>query len=76
MNKKIKYFDIWQGDENNRTQLARAKAYNIDQVIELVKTEFLKPNTEYMWLTEIADANKYSDINMTIYQPHQHFKIS
>ncbi|KKL62281.1 hypothetical protein LCGC14_2186800, partial [marine sediment metagenome] len=31
------------------------------------------PNTEYTWLVEISDSNKFSNINLTIHQPSQYF---
>jgi len=39
-------YRIWWSDSNDRNELARAKATDIDQVIEFVKAEFLKPETE------------------------------
>ena len=38
-------YRIWHGTDNDRSEIARAKANSIDQVIELVKKEFLKPDT-------------------------------
>lgn len=35
----------------------------------------LRHNTDYTWFTEICDSNKYEEVNVSIYQPHQHFKI-
>ncbi len=34
----------------------------------------LKPDAEYTWFTEIHDANSFKDLNVSIYQPIQHFK--
>ncbi|MFX1409488.1 MAG: DUF362 domain-containing protein [Promethearchaeota archaeon] len=53
-------------------------SYGLNKNSALVFTRWkpLKPSTEYTWLTEICDANKYGDINTTIYQPPQYFKIS
>ncbi|UCD00664.1 MAG: hypothetical protein JSV23_07170, partial [Promethearchaeota archaeon] len=51
-------------------------SYGLNKSSTLVFTRWkpLKPNTEYTWLTEICDANEYSNINMTIYQPVQYFR--
>ena len=42
-----KLYRIWFGTSNDRSELGRATADDIDQVIELVKTEYLKPDTEF-----------------------------
>ncbi|MFX1294131.1 MAG: DUF362 domain-containing protein [Promethearchaeota archaeon] len=34
----------------------------------------VKPNTNYTWFTEICDSNRYEDLNLSIFQPQQHFK--
>jgi hypothetical protein len=36
-------------------------------------TEGLKPNSSYLWFTEICDSNHYRDINVCIFQPLQQF---
>jgi hypothetical protein len=33
----------------------------------------LKPNSKYIWFTEICDSNHYRDINICIFQPLQEF---
>ncbi|MFX0042508.1 MAG: DUF362 domain-containing protein [Candidatus Hodarchaeota archaeon] len=50
-------------------------SYGLNKSSALVFTRWkpLKPNTEYTWFTEICDANKYGNTNMTIYQPIQYF---
>ena len=34
----------------------------------------MKPNTDYTWFTEICDSNRFEDLNLSIFQPQQHFK--
>jgi uncharacterized protein (DUF362 family) len=50
--------------------------YGLNKNTALVNTRWkpLKSNTEYTWFVEMCDSNKHGDINITIYQPHQHFK--
>ncbi|MHA1986610.1 MAG: DUF362 domain-containing protein [Promethearchaeota archaeon] len=52
--------------------------YGLNKNSALVNTRWkpLKPNTEYTWFVEICDSNKYSNINLTVYQPHQYFKTN
>jgi hypothetical protein len=33
----------------------------------------LKPDSKYIWFTEICDSNRYRDINICIFQPFQEF---
>jgi len=40
-------YRIWYGDDNDRGEIARAKADDMDQVIDLIKREFLKKDVEY-----------------------------
>ena len=40
-------YRLWWGDSNDRREIGRVLAETIDQVIDLVKTEYLKPNTEF-----------------------------
>jgi len=40
-------YRIWFGTSNDRSELGRAKATDIDQVIEHVKKEYLKPEVEF-----------------------------
>ena len=39
-------YRVWHGDENNRSELARFRAVDIDKVIDYVKANLLKPNSE------------------------------
>jgi uncharacterized protein (DUF362 family) len=52
--------------------------YGLNKNTALVNTRWkpLKSNIDYTWLVEICDSNKPSNINMTIYQPHQYFKTN
>ncbi len=34
----------------------------------------MNTNTDYTWFTEICDSNSYKDLNLSIFQPQQHFK--
>jgi uncharacterized protein (DUF362 family) len=53
-------------------------SYGLNKNSALVNTRWrpLKPNTEYTWFVETCDSNKHSDIDLTIYQPHQYFKTN
>lgn len=51
-------------------------SYGLNKESAYVNTRWrpLKPKTEYTWLVETCDSNKYDKINMTIHQPLQFFK--
>lgn len=53
-------------------------SYGLNKGSAYVNTRWhpLKPNTEYTWLVETCDSNKYNEINMTIHQPIQFFKTN
>ena len=36
----------------------------------------MKPATEYTWVTEICNSNEFENLNLSIFQPHQHFKTT
>ena len=52
--------------------------YGLNKNSALVNTRWkpLKHGTEYTWVVEICDSNKFSSINLTIHQPSQYFKTS
>ncbi len=44
--KEPKYFEIWHSDGNDRTQLARVKAFDIKDVVNFSLDEFLTPEAK------------------------------
>jgi len=36
----------------------------------------MKPATEYTWVTEICNSNEFENLNLSIFQLHQHFKTA
>ena len=59
-----KLYRIWFGTSDNRSELGRATADDIDQVIDLVKKEYLKPDTEFYDIDYQGDDQVYLMINL------------
>lgn len=57
-------YRIWYGDSNDRQEIGRAQAYDIDAVIEYVKTQYLKPNVEFYDIDYQGDDLVYLMIDM------------
>ena len=72
--KSINLHDLTHFDNIYMNQLLMP-LYGLNKNSALANTRWkpLKPNTEYTWLVEICDSNKYSNINTTIFQPVQYF---
>jgi len=72
-------YRIWHGDSNDRSELGRATAKDIDAVIEYVKTQYLKPNTEFYDIDYQGEDQVYLMIDMckdcdlsTLHKPLQY----
>ena len=57
-------YRIWMGDSNDRSEIGRAKAYDIDDVIDLVKKEYLKPEVEFYDIDYQGDNEVFLMIDM------------
>ena len=66
----LTYFD----DIFTLSQLIPSHGLNKGSALANTRWRPLKPNTEYTWFTEICDSNKFEDLNVSVFQPHQHFK--
>ncbi|MFX1396508.1 MAG: DUF362 domain-containing protein [Promethearchaeota archaeon] len=53
-------------------------SYGLNKDCAFVYTRWkpLKTNTEYSWMTEICDSNKFDKVNLRILQPTQYFKTT
>lgn len=57
-------YRIWHGDSNDRSELGRATAKDIDAVIEYVKTQYLKPDTQFYDIDYQGEDQAYLMINV------------
>lgn len=57
-------YRIWYGDSNDRQEIGRAQAYDIDDVVKYVKTQYLKPNVEFYDIDYQGDDLVYLMIDM------------